>query len=121
MHGGKRPGAGRKPGVPSKVTAARREAMRIVADEVRTEGETPLEYMLRVMRNGQADEKRRDMMAVAAAPFLHPKLAAVEHSGDKDNPVHMTVQNADADTFAGRVVSLASREDTGAGDSFAEH
>lgn len=95
--------------------------MRIVADEVREEGETPLEYMLRVMRSNQADEKRRDMMAVAAAPFLHPKLAAIEHTGDKDNPVHMTVQNADADTFASRVVGLASREGAGTGNGLAEH
>jgi hypothetical protein len=65
--------------------------MRIVADEVRVEGETPLEYMLRVMRNNQADEKRRDMMAVAAAPFLHPKLAAVEHSGNDEKPLTIEV------------------------------
>lgn len=34
---------------------------------------TPLEYMLAVMRNLNADPGRRDRMAVAAAPYLHPK------------------------------------------------
>jgi hypothetical protein len=33
-----------------------------------------LGYMLRVMRDPDATEKRRDDMAKAAAPFLHSKL-----------------------------------------------
>jgi hypothetical protein len=34
-------------------------------------GEMPLEYMLRVMRDRTADQKRRDRMAVLAAPYCH--------------------------------------------------
>lgn len=52
------------------------EAGRAVA----AEGDTPLEYMLRVMRETK-DEKRRDAMAVAAAPYVHAKLAAIAHTG----------------------------------------
>jgi hypothetical protein len=37
----------------------------------------PLEYMLRVMRDHTADEKRRDAMAQAAAAFIHPKLSSI--------------------------------------------
>lgn len=37
----------------------------------------PLEYMLRVMRDPTADEKRRDAMAQAAAGYIHPKLSSV--------------------------------------------
>ena len=55
------------------------------------DGESPLEYMLRVMRDGQADQKRRDAMAQAAAPFVHPKLAAVEHSGNDDKPLSLLI------------------------------
>lgn len=44
-------------------------------------GISPLDYMLKVMRNTNADPKRRDDMAKAAAPFVHAKLASVEHSG----------------------------------------
>ncbi len=39
---------------------------------------TPLRYMLRVMRDPNADTKRRDAMATAAAPYLHSKLSAVD-------------------------------------------
>lgn len=67
--GGARPGAGRKPG--SKVQATKQ------ALEAAGAGEMPLEYMLRVMRDHTADEKRRDAMAQAAAAFIHPKLSSI--------------------------------------------
>jgi hypothetical protein len=41
-------------------------------------GILPLDYMLQVMRDTTVDPKRRDAMAMAAAPYLHPKLSAVE-------------------------------------------
>ena len=43
-------------------------------------GVLPLEYMLSVMRDSAADCKRRDAMAMAAAPYLHPRLTAIESS-----------------------------------------
>lgn len=33
----------------------------------------PLAYMLKVMNNPKAENERRDRMAIAAAPFLHPR------------------------------------------------
>lgn len=72
--GGKREGAGRPKGSASRKT-------REVADRAAEEGLLPLDYMLKVMRDEGADQKRRDGMAIAAAPYLHPKLSAVEHGG----------------------------------------
>ena len=71
--GGARPGAGRKKGEVSKARLAVQERAKLAA----TEAETPLEYMLRIMRTSD-DDKRRDAMAIAAAPFIHAKLASVE-------------------------------------------
>jgi hypothetical protein len=34
--------------------------------------------MLSVMRDPAADNKRRDAMAMAAAPYLHPRLTAID-------------------------------------------
>ena len=42
-------------------------------------GELPLDYMIRVMRDPTSDPHRRDAMAKAAAPYLHPQLAAIHH------------------------------------------
>ena len=58
-HGGKRQGAGRKPGSASQKT-------REIANQAVKDGLTPLEYMLAVLRDDAADPNRRDRMAVAA-------------------------------------------------------
>ena len=64
---------GRKKGSLNKVTREIRERM--------MEGETPLDYMMRVMRDEEVDEARRDWAAQAAAPYLHARLASVEQRG----------------------------------------
>lgn len=69
--GGKRPGAGRKPGSLNKATAEQRQA-------VLESGMSPLDYLLTVMRDeDQAPDARRDA-AKAAAPYVHPRLSSVE-------------------------------------------
>ena len=74
-HGGRRPGAGRKPG--SKLTKTQ-----LIAAKAREAGISPLEYMLSVMRDPTADPERRDKMAAACAPYIHPKLASIQHYSD---------------------------------------
>lgn len=87
--GGKREGAGRKAGSVTKLS-------REVASEALVSGETPAEYMLRVMRDPTVDHDRRDKMAVAAAPYVHPKLAAVEHTGKDGGPIKVVISGDDA-------------------------
>lgn len=60
---------GRKKGTRNKKNAALIEA-------IEKSGITPLEYMLKTMRNPKMDVSRRDDMAKAAAPYVHPRLAA---------------------------------------------
>lgn len=50
-------------------------------------GETPLEYMLRIARDPTVNHDRRDRMANAAAPYMHPRLASTEVSGDQNKPI----------------------------------
>lgn len=78
--GGKRDGAGRKPGAPNKASAERQK-------RVAATGITPLDYMLKVMRDNKADASRRDEMAKAAAPYVHPKLASMQHTGRNGGPI----------------------------------
>jgi hypothetical protein len=78
--GGYRPGAGRPrtkprdpfPGVPAQVFMDARVAKM-----------QPLEYMLAVMNDPNADPVRRDRMAIAAAPFCHPRVSDMQ-IGKKD-------------------------------------
>lgn len=78
--GGARPGAGRKKGQLNKLTEERvRHIARAAAD-----GITPLEVLLRSMRSAWDEQRTQDAVAyaIAAAPYVHPRLAAVEHSGE---------------------------------------
>lgn len=84
-HGGARAGAGRRKGSITKRT-------REIAEKALAEGISPLEMMLKAMRALDADgqiEKAGDM-ASKAAPYMHARLASVEHSG-KDGGA-LTVQ-----------------------------
>ncbi|MFZ5667950.1 MAG: hypothetical protein ACOY4K_00500 [Pseudomonadota bacterium] len=74
-HGGARPGAGRKRGASTTRT-------REIADKAAEAGVTPLEFMLQVMRDEDATRAERLDMAKAAAPYIHPRLSAVEAKVD---------------------------------------
>lgn len=92
--GGKRDGAGRRAGTINKASAAKRA-------EIEASGLTPLDYMLTVMRDEQNPADMRLDAAHKAAPFVHPKLAAVEHSGkiDSDNTHHVEGALSSLDQF----------------------
>jgi hypothetical protein len=83
-------GQGRPKGAKNRKTVEQSEA-------VAKSGVTPLQYMLRVMRNGKAEATRRDDMAKAAAPYVHPKLGQVDIAhGTKDGkPFEIVVHSAD--------------------------
>lgn len=73
--GGARVGAGRKPG---SVNARSAE---VIASAL-AEGKSPLEYMLDVMRDDEADPARRAWAAEKSAPYLHPRPAPMERKVD---------------------------------------
>jgi len=68
---------GRQKGTPNKLTSDTRRA-------IAEGGETPLEYMIRVMRDETVEPSRRDAMARTAAPYLHPRLLAVDNNIERD-------------------------------------
>lgn len=68
--GGRRPGAGRKPGSRDKFSA---EMLKEAAET----GELPLEYLLGVMRDESNPIELRVNAAKVAAPYVHPKLSAI--------------------------------------------
>jgi hypothetical protein len=51
----------------------------------------PLEHLLAVMRDPNESEDRRMYAAVAAAPYCHRKLKAVEHTGEDGRPIEQRV------------------------------
>lgn len=90
---------GRKKGTPNKASAA-------IRDAALKAGITPLEYMMNLMR--KPDPKDADALtkvqldglrfeaAKAAAPYVHPRLAAVEHTGKDGGPLQIQFAQEDA-------------------------
>lgn len=71
-HGGRREGAGRKPG---SVTQRTRDIAEALANDG---GLTPLEFLTSIYRDVGEEMARRIDAAKAAAPYVHAKLANIE-------------------------------------------
>ena len=76
--GGRRPGAGRPKGVPNK-------RHKVVVDETMLAGLLPIDWMLAVLRDPEAEQNRRDRMAEMAAPYLHVRLSATSVTSTNGN------------------------------------
>ncbi|NLS03609.1 hypothetical protein HGP14_09585 [Rhizobium sp. P32RR-XVIII] len=113
--GGKRTGAGRPRGAATKRT-------REIADKASSEGLTPLEVMLTAMREHakQKDWDAAASIAKDAAPYMHAKLASVQHSGPKGGPIQtVDLTNVSDDQLAALEAifgPLAGSGDDDAGD-----
>lgn len=104
--GGKRPNAGRKKNVPNKATQERQA-------RVAKDGPTPLDVLLDGMRFHhkvarmalEAEPIEAKVVALAlkearefardAAPYVHPRLATVEHGGKDGGPIRVTISGVD--------------------------
>ena len=71
--GGRRPGAGRKPGVPNKKKS-------VVSVRALVSGMTPLDVLLSSMRQLYEDKDYPNaaLVAARAAPYVHQKFTATE-------------------------------------------
>lgn len=54
--------------------------------------------MLKVMNNDEADQNRRDRMAIAAAPFVHPRMS--DNRFGKGDEKAAAAEEASAGKFA---------------------
>ena len=92
-----RAGLGRKRGAKNKITAM----MKGLAERAAAEGITPLDYMLRILREDPPQDwtvrqklawfSLRFEAAKAAAPYVHPRLASIEHNGKAAGPMVLNI------------------------------
>lgn len=90
---------GRRAGVPNKASIARQAA-------IAASGLTPLDYMLQQMRDPANDPEMRLDAARSAAPYVHPKLAQTQITGE------MTVKAELKSELLDKIVSLIARVKT---------
>ena len=82
MRGGRREGAGRKPGSVTRIDAEARQ--RAAAG-----GMMPLDYLLSIMRNESEGKRERLDAAKAAAPYCHARLASTELAGPQGGAIQI--------------------------------
>lgn len=75
---------GRRKGVPNKVTAAKQA-------EIVASGLSPLDFMLQLLRDPEQPYAMRLDAAKGCASYVHPKLANIELSGNKEKPLTVNV------------------------------
>jgi hypothetical protein len=72
--------------------------------------ESPVEYMLRVMRDPKATPSRRDVMAKSATPYVHRKPAPKKKRHGSDASLKKRLESARA-TLASKISRLRSDGD----------
>jgi len=77
--GGSRIGSGRPPGAINARTRA-------ILEQAASGGETPFAYVLRIMRDEEARDVRRDNMAKAAIAYLSKLSKRWDVAGDEEEP-----------------------------------
>lgn len=89
---------GRRKGTPNLVTVERRMRAQAGVIDARETGVMPLDIILAVARGGDAADKITDRQlnaAIAAAPFLHPRLTAVAVKDMTPPDPHLAQQQAE--------------------------
>ena len=83
---------------------------RYLSEQAAKAGLTPKDYLLGVLRDPRASIERRDWAAATLAPYVHPRLAAIEARVDQYNQVEMRVTRAELAAEAKRRIDAAFRE-----------
>lgn len=91
-NGGARVGAGRPKGGKNKSIIpmqgkGKQEAIQAQIELAEYTGETPLEFMLNVMRDHKLHVNTRLQAARDAAPYVHAKLQSITVKGDPNSPL----------------------------------
>lgn len=82
---------GRPRGSANKVASETRK--RVVSEAEASGKELPLDYMLRIMRDTEAEDYRRDAMASSAAKYIHsPAPAITQLQGDASKPLVQKIE-----------------------------
>ena len=79
------------------IERSRAQARLIVEADIQPGKMLPLDYLLTIINDPNADSDRKDRLAIAAAPYCHPRLVERERIGKKDMQ-EKAAENAGAGT-----------------------
>lgn len=90
-----------------KAASPRRKAPKAPPDAA-VPDETPVDYMLKIMRDPDAEPARRDAMAKSATPYLHARPAAKKKRGTGGDAALRRRLETARETLAGKIAQLRS-------------
>jgi hypothetical protein len=73
------------------IERSRAQARLIVEADIQPGKMLPLDYLLMVINDPKADSDRKDRLAIAAAPYCHPRLIEPKRAGKKDQQAKAAV------------------------------
>ncbi len=99
---------GRKKGSVNRATAAKAKA-------IAESGLTPLDFMLDLLRDEEQPPHIRLDAAKSSAPYVHPRLSAIEHTGKGGGPVEVRAVpddrlECDIGELEGRLAAIEGRK-----------
>jgi len=71
----------------------------------------PLDFLIQTMNNSDIDFRDRMAAAIAAAPYVHPKLSSVKVSGELVDSTQMTKDVSDALKSLSEIARLGNQKD----------
>jgi hypothetical protein len=79
---------------------------------------TPLDYFLSVLRDETATRAERMEAAAKAAPYVHPRLAAIEHTGavPVEEPIDLSDLNPEEREMLRQILERRLKNGTGGDD-----
>ena len=81
----------------ARPAGSRNKVTRKLQLQVEQSGETSLQFMLKVMRDESLETAARMDAAKGAAPYVHPKLANIEHGNLNNKPFLVGLLESDID------------------------
>jgi len=93
-----------------KKPVRKKRAARKVSRTPEKSDDTPVGYMLKIMRDPKASPQRRDAMAKSATPYIHVKPAAKKKSVNGESSLKRRLETARA-TLASKIAKLRSEGD----------
>jgi len=111
---------GRRPGSKNKRTLELEARVEAMLEGIDASQMLPVDFLLYLMRDSKLEIGLRFEAARAAAPFLHPRLAQVEHSGPGRGPIQTEGKHEVSDIEAVRLIGRLLTRTAAATESSSE-
>jgi len=103
-----KPGQTGNPNGSNAHTRLTRAHQKDMAEALAAKGITPLEFMMGILWDETKSMTMRMWAAEKAAPYVHPRLAQIEHSGEQRVVYHISDKRMSVDEWAAKWADMGT-------------